>query len=142
MDYDKIFKDNLDREFFYSHYQGNKMMDGKISLSNAIARMKKGEYYTLVTYKEGEGLPKEYIPLSTLTSEDETLFATLNPNNRYFYLCKNGGIQMISRLPNQENESPTYLLGPGPQTVTLDDLIMEQYEKFTKDQTTSKGISR
>ena len=113
-------------------------MVGKINLNNAIARLSKDEYYTLVTYQEGEELPKQYIPLSGLSSEDGTLFATFNPDVRYLHnICVNGGIQMISRLPDSITGSPRYLLGPGPEIVSLEDLIMEQYNEYMKQQESS-----
>ena len=49
--------------------KGRKMVDGKISLNNAIARLSKNEYYTFVTYQEGDILPKEYIPYEKLDFE-------------------------------------------------------------------------
>lgn len=142
MDYDKIFENNLDRKFFFSNEPGNKIMVGKISLTNAMARLNKREYYTLVTYQEGDVLPEQYLPLSSLTSDDGTLFATINPNNRFYYICQNGGIQMITRLPNLDSGSPSYLLGPGPETVSLDDLVMSQYEKYLKEETPSARKGR
>lgn len=143
MDYDKIFESDINRKFFYSDYPGNKMMVGKISLENAIARMSKNEYYTLVTYQEGEVLPKEYIPLNGLESNDGTLFATLNPNIRYLYdICRNGGIQRISRLPELEPGNPRYLLGPGPDIITLNDIIMEQYNLYIEEYSNSSRKGR
>ena len=138
MDYDKVFEQNIDRKFFYTDYPGRKMMVGKISLKNAIARLSKDEYYTLVTYQEGEQLPKEYIPLNGLDSQDGTLFATVNPDIRYIQdICRNGGIQRISRLPELEPGNPRYLLGPGPDIITLKEIIMEQYNEYMKTQESS-----
>lgn len=140
MNYDEIFEQNIEQEFFYTGYPGKKIVDGKISLNNAVARFSKEEYYTLVTYKEGDTLPEEYIPLSGLESNCGTLFATLNPNVHYMnYICRNGGIQSISRLSDLESGNPRYLLGPGPDTVTLKDLVMEQYDTYIKTQESSKG---
>ena len=127
MDYDKQYEDNVDRKWFFSDYPGNKLLVGKISLKNAMARMNKNEYYTLVTYNEGETLPEQYVPYEGLSSEDGTLFATINPNIRVSSICHNGGIQMVSRLGRPE-DSVRYLLGPGPEEVLLDDLIQEQYD--------------
>lgn len=137
MDYDKIFENDLDKKFFYTDYPGNKMMVGKISLNNAIARLNKNEYYTLVTYNEGDELPEQYIPLSEFTSDDGTLFATLNPNTFLSDICTNGGIQHISRLPDLSSGSPNYLLGPGPNIVSLVDLVTEQHSEYLKAQTDS-----
>lgn len=139
MDYDKVFENNLDRDFFYTNYPGNKMVVGKISLKNAKARLNKNEYYVLVTYNEGEDLPEQYIPLSELKSDDGTLFATVNPDNNFFDICENGSIQRISRLPDLSSGSPNYLLGPGPNKVALVDLVMKQYEQYneSKNQTDS-----
>lgn len=111
------------------------MVVGKINLRNAIARLSKDEYYILVTYNEGEQLPEQYIPLNELTSDDDTLFATVNPNNRFNYICKNSSIQMISRLPDLSSGSPNYLLRPGPDEVSLEDLVIEQYNEYNKSQT-------
>ncbi len=146
MDYDKIFERNIDADFFYTNYQGNKLMEGRISLENAIARLSKNEHYVLVTYTQGQELPKEYIPLPTLQSDDETLFATVNPDLRFWYICQNGGIQMISRLPNLPSGSPNYLLGPGndkgDDTVSLEGLVMKQHDKYMQDKTQSTGRGR
>ena len=91
-------------------------MVGKISLENAIARLNQDEYYTLVTYYEGDILPKEYMPLNNLKSDDGTLFATFKPEIRYLhYICRTDSIQMISRLPEKDSELARYLLGPGDQ---------------------------
>ncbi|MBQ2910545.1 MAG: hypothetical protein IJE53_07025 [Bacilli bacterium] len=130
-DFDKLFEGDIDRKFFYTDYPGDKMMVGKISLDNAKARMSKNEYYTLVTYTYGEELPERYVPLEGLQSDDGTLFATLNPNHHIWNICRDGGIQRISRLPDLENGSPNYLLGPGPDTVALYDMIMDQYAEVT-----------
>ena len=143
MDYDKIFEQNIDRKFFYTDYRGKKMVVGKISLTNAMARLSKDEYYTLVTYQEGEELPEEYIPLNGLESNNGTLFATYNPDVRYLnYICRDGGIQIISRLPDLKPGNPRYLLGPGPETITLEDLIMEQYNEYIQTQESSIGRGR
>lgn len=137
MDYDKIFENDIERKLLYTDYRGAKMMVGKISLENAVARLSKNEFYTLVTYNEGEILPEQYIAMSELKSDDGTLFATINPNRHFHYICKNGRIQMISRLPDLEKSGPRYLLGPGPDTVELVDLINEQYNEYLNQQTVS-----
>ena len=142
MDYDRIFEIDLDRKFFYTDYPGKKMMVGRISLKNAIARLSKNEYYTLVTYTEGEELPEQYIPLSGFTSDDGTLFATINPNTRFSDICRNGGIQRISRLFDLSPGNPNYLLGPGPDTVSLSDLVMEQYNKYNQEKTQINSSAR
>ena len=143
MDYDKLFELDIERNFFYTDYPGRKMIDGKISLNNAIARLSKNEYYTFVTYQEGDALPKEYIPLNGLESNDGTLFATLNPDIRYVNnICRNGEIQQISRLPDLEPGNPRYLLGPGPDILTLQDMIMIQYEAYIKAQEETTGKTR
>ena len=127
MDYDKIFENDIDRKFFYTDYPGDKMMVGRISLKNAQARLDKNEYYTLVTYSEQETLPEQYIPLHDLPSEDGTKFATINPNIDLWNICRDGGIQRITKLFSSE-----YLLGPGPDKVSLTDIILDQYEKYTE----------
>lgn len=142
MDYDEIFENDLDRKFFYTDYPGKKMVDGKISLNNAIARLSKNEYYTLVTYYKEDVLPEQYIPLKELTSDDDTLFATLNPNINFSDICMNGGIKSISRLQDLSSGSPNYLLGPGPNTISLEDLVMKQYNEYLKTQTSSAKRGR
>ena len=130
MNYDDFFKEDINRKFFFSDYPGKKMVDGVISLKNAKERLNMNEYYTLVTYNDGEELPEQYRPLNNLKSDDGTLFATINSNIRLDDLCRNGSIQMISRLPDLESGSPNYMLGPGPEKVSLEELIMEQYNKY------------
>lgn len=138
VDYDQVFSDDLDKKFFYTDYPGTKMVVGKISLENALARMSKNEYYTFVTCREGDILPEQYMTLIGLTSEDGTVFATLNPNaNRMDYICRNGGIQMISRLSDTSLGSPNYLLGPGPDTIALSDIVKQQYEAYQNTKTSS-----
>lgn len=142
MDYDKIYEIDINQNYFYTNYPGNKLMVGKISLNYAIERLKKNEYYTLVAYTEGEELPKEYIPLKNLTNDNGILFATVNPNINFWDICRNGGIQRISQLARKTpSDSPRYLLGPGPDIVSLEDIIAEQYNKHYKlqQETKSKG---
>ena len=55
----------------------------------------------------------------------------------FFDICMNGGIQRISRLPNSNSGSTNYLLGPGPNMVSLEDLIMEQYNEYLKSRISS-----
>ena len=129
MDYDKIFEKDIDREFFYTNYPGNKLVVGKISLKNAIERLKKSEYYVLVSYENGEELPIQYRPIPDLENEDGVLFATINSDVRVTEICRNGGIQRISRLGRPNDENPNYLLGPGPETISLNEMIMEQYNE-------------
>lgn len=133
-DFDELYNDDVNRKWFYSDYQGNKLVVGKISLNNAIARLNLNEYYTLVTYHEGDVLPEQYIPLDSLTSNDNTLFATVNPSITLWDICRNGGIQRITQLPDYKEEGPRYLLGPGPDIVLHSDLVMAQYEKYIKTQ--------
>lgn len=130
MDFDKIFETDIERKFFFTDYPGDKLMVGKISLEKAIARLGKHEYYAFVTYREGEKLPEQYVPLSQLEDGSGTLFATINPNLNLPYICNNGGIQRISRLPNTSNGSPNYLLGPGPDTISLEAIVGELHQKF------------
>ena len=137
MDYNRLFDQNADQKFFYSDYPGRKLVVGNVSLKNAMARLTKDEYYVLVTYKEGEKLPQQYRPLNDLTSEDGTLFATISDDVYTPYICRDGGIQRISNLANPGN-SANYLLGPGPDTVLLDDLIAEQYEEYKRQHSKSK----
>ena len=45
----------------------------------------------------------------------------------YLPICRDGGIQRITKLFSSE-----YLLGPGPDKVSLTDIILDQYEKYTE----------
>ena len=113
MNYDKIFDQDVDRNFFYNEpgFRGRKLIVGVISINNAVERLKKDEYYTLVTYMDGEKLPEEYVPLDERL-ESGDLLATVNPKLNMQDIVRNGGIQMISKLSNGDE----YLLGPGPDT--------------------------
>ena len=135
MDYDKIFGDDIRKKLLYTDYPGSKLMVGKISLKNALSRLDKHEYYVLVTYGENEKLPVQYVPLAGYENEEGDLFATINPDVHLDEICRDGGIQKITRLPDFGSNIPRYLLGPGPETVTLDDLIMEQYTLNYEKQT-------
>lgn len=141
--YDETFKSDSKRKFFYSDYVGPKLVNGKVNLANAKAREELDEYYALVTYQEGEELPKEYRTLTGLTSEDGELFATINLENapRMHYICKYSSIQMISRLNDAAPGNSRYLLGPGPDTVELLDLVMEQYDGYMKEKNSAKANS-
>ena len=133
--YDKIFKNDSKRKFFYSDYKGPKLVNGKVNLENAKIRKELDEYYALVAYQEREELPKEYRPLTGLISEDGELFATINLEYapRMDYICRDSGIQMITRLNDAATGNYRYLLGPGPDTVELLDLVMEQYNGYIED---------
>ncbi len=133
MNYDDIFaKNGLDHEFYYNKgdYPKGIMVNGTISLANAKERLKRGEYYVLVTLHEGEILPPEYIFLKDVESVDDTFFATINPElNMRAYSKDLGNIQLISRL-NDSLEGPRYLLGPGPDTLDVSALINEQIDIY------------
>ncbi len=130
MDYDNYFEKDIDGKFFYTDYSGNKLMIGTRCLKNAIARFQKNECYVLITYRENDELPQQYRPLHDLTTEEGILFATVNTNIQFSDICKGGGIQRISQLGRPGEENPKYLLGPGPETISLYELIMEQYNKY------------
>ena len=74
------------------------------------------------------------MPLPALSDGGDTLFATVDidlyPNFRFHYICQKGGIQMVSRLQDIEPGNPNFLLGPGPEEVSLGDLIEEQYALY------------
>ena len=134
-DYDKIFDENPDYNFFYNapNYDGPKLVAGRVSLKNAIARLNKGEVYAIVKYHEGEELPEQYMPLeNSNVNGGDTLSATIKPDLRLYDLCANDGIQRISRLRDDEFGSPRYLLGPGPDEVSLTDLIASQLADYEK----------
>ena len=152
--YNKIYDSNPEIKHFYNNrgYEGKKLVAGTISLKNALVRMKEPfeEYYVLVTYKEGEQLPEGYIPISEYKSDNGTLFATINPDPfklRIDDICNYNNpssIQRITRMdmgkrdwihgdPNELISIPDYLLGPGPNTVRLIDLIDSEYFAYCKE---------
>ncbi|MBQ6497859.1 MAG: hypothetical protein IJI58_04000 [Bacilli bacterium] len=136
-DYDKIFNDDVNKEFYFNApgYGGRKLMVGAVSLNNAIERLKKDEYYTLVTYIDGEKLPEEYIPLDEKLDSGD-LLATVNPKNNLQYICQNSGsIQKISELSNLN-----YLLGPGPDTFNLTELVEKQVAEIKAERNQNKTI--
>ncbi len=135
MDFNSIFEEDINYKFFFQDYLGNKMMVGRVNLEYAIERLKMNEYYSLVMYKEGDELPSEYVPLPELKSDDGTLFATFNPKLSMNYICKNGGVQMISRISGPNAAFQTYLLGPGDEMVSTYDLINSIYEDYKKKNT-------
>lgn len=121
-DYDKIFNQDVNIKYFYNadSYNGAKLVEGKISLKNALERLKLGEYYTLVTYEEGETLPEAYVQVNVETGNSK-LLATVNPKLRFNFICMDGGIQMISKLSDD-----VYLLGPGPEKYSMSSKLNEQ----------------
>ena len=127
MNYDKIFDQDVDRNFFYNEpgFRGRKLIVGVISINNAVERLKKDEYYTLVTYMDGEKLPEEYVPLDERL-ESGDLLATVNPKLNMQDIVRNGGIQMISKLSNGDE----YLLGPGPDTFYLSEMVQSQVDEL------------
>ena len=130
-DYDRVFDENPDFNFFYNApgYGSLKLVVGRISLKNAIERLKKGEVYTVVKYHEGEELPEQYMPLENIDVSDENvLLATIKPNLDVNDLCANGGCQMITML-----NGGRYLLGAGPDKVTLSELIDSQLGDYKKE---------
>lgn len=118
--YDKVFEKDSNKESLYSpqDYPGNKLMVGYISLSNAMSRLQEGEFYTVVTYIDGEQLPKEYISLNDRL-DNGCLVATVRPEIRLDYICDGvGSIQGISKMQDSE-----CLRGPGNETFNLMELV-------------------
>lgn len=134
LSYNEILDEDINRQFYHNHPDfGTTLIARDVSLKNAIARLQYHEYYVLVTYKEDEQLPSQYVPCADVENFGDTLFATINPNVQvhnlcYSKFCKNG-IQTITNI-NLPGESPNYLLGPGPDKVSLEELIEEQRENY------------
>ena len=136
--YDKVFEINPNKELFYSSqdYPGNKLMVGYINFGNAIRRLEKGEFYTIVTYIDGEKLPKEYIPLDSLDNGE--LVATVNPDVQLQYICDAGSIQRITKMRDSN-----YFLGPGIDKGNDEFNLLELAKKNLaelKSKSTSKDI--
>ena len=129
--YDIVFKNDPNKELLYSpqDYSGNKLMVGYISLSNAISRLEKGEFYTVVTYIDGEQLPKEYISLNDRL-DNGCLVATVNPEIRLDYICDEvGSIQEISKMQDSE-----CLRGPGNETFNLMELAKKNVTELKQQE--------
>lgn len=126
--FDRIFDQEPDTNFFFNKPgYGPVLVDGVVSLKNALARMKKEEFYALVTYQDGETLPAEYSPLAT--QDDLSIrFATISDKARYYNISIGGGIQRVSQLPGGK-----LLLGPGPETVSLSDLVGNLYNEYVSN---------
>ena len=133
MDYDRMLDDDPNEEFYYNDdkFPHKKLIAGYISLENALVRLNKGEYYVLVKTNGEEELPLGYVPLDSKIETEEPM-ATIAPNMNFQVLCRKGKIQMITQLFSDEN-GPNYLLGPGPETITLSQLITEQLEAYKKN---------
>ena len=129
MDYNSFFEKDINQDFSYTNYPGNKLIVGRLSLEKAKARMSKNEYYVLVTYKAGEVLPPEYILLNEYSKED-TLFATVNPSIHFNYMCVKSGARVISNSVDEGTTNPKYFINFGPVSVSLIDLVKEQYSKY------------
>ncbi len=146
MNYDKIFEEDIDKTFFYneSSYPTRKLIDGFISLNNAEKRLfSKNEYYTLLHYQGEQDLPNGYIPLDDDVVEkmgfgSDEHFATIDPNLTFEALCQNGGIQLISGLPCEVGNA-RYLLGPGPDEITLSELVHGQLEEYKNEKSHLKS---
>ncbi len=133
-DFDKILEEDNQRNFFFNApgYEGKKIMVGKIGVKNAEARLEKEEYYTLVTYQNGEQLPEGYMPLDESVGEE--LLATIDPRMHMSYVSVDGGIQKVSKLSDDE-----YLLGPGPDQISLSSIVRNQIKEY---QEMEKGFSK
>ena len=129
VNYDKVFEDNINKEFFFNlpeYGKLNKIMSGYISLRNAKERLNKGEYYTLVSYIDGEKLPVEYIPYAT--SKNGDLLATFNPNLNMTAYCKDSSsIQKVSKITNDR-----YMLGPGPDEISIFQILEGQENEYNE----------
>lgn len=141
VNYDKIYEDKDPNDGgYFADMPETKLSVGTASLDIAKVRAKKLDYFVLVTYKEGQELPETYRPLPAelFPTDDGTLFATVNPTRQFMIhnICISG-IQRISRIDNPEDNDIKYLLGigkgPGPETVCLSDLILQQYEGYCRE---------
>ena len=135
--YDKIFENDINKDFYFNApgYDGKKLIVGSINLSNAVERLKKDEYYTIVTYVDGEILPEEYVSLNERLDNGD-LLATAKPKKYLQYICKDSGsIQAISQLSNSD-----YLLGPGPDTFNLSELVEKQVAELKAEKSQDKAI--
>ena len=135
MNYNEIFAKDINSEFFYNKegYPKKLLVNGYLDLDKAIKRLEKGEYYVLVGYHEGEKLPDCYLPLPNELIDFElpegTSLAIFNANEMVFAFCKNNSIQLISRLPDSA-KGASYMLGPGPDEMYLEDLVSEQLQNY------------
>ena len=130
MNYNKLFEEDIDKNFFYNAegYPKKILINGFIDLDKALKRLEKGEYYVLVAYQNVEELPDCYVPLSLeqqVIEVPDIKFATINPNENLLAFCENNYIQLISRMPDTLR-GVRYMLGE----FYLNDLIAEQLENY------------
>ena len=122
-DYDNFFaKEGLakDESIIGEYGIFDKLIVGKINLSNAKDRIKFKEYYLLFSYRENEYLPPQYQPYDKIKSDDGTLFATVKI--RSF----NKGVIIPVGKKEENKEGPDIrLLGSigsyAPRLVTIND---------------------
>lgn len=74
--------------------------------------------------------------------EEGKLLATVAPNVRCDFICRDGGIQLIHKIPVGESEfanDSRYILGPGPADVLMSELAADQIVKLkNKNEKTDK----
>ena len=137
MNYNEIFEDNVLKDFYYNadNYPKKILVDGFIDLDKAKKRLEKGEYYILVLYQNGEELPKEYIPvpnqMGNIEMESDKKFATVNPDEVLNAYCVDNSIQRITNLQNSI-AGARYLLGAGPEEISLPYLLQNQIDSYKK----------
>ena len=135
MNYNEVFGEDINKDFYYNQegYPKSLLINGYISLDNAIKRLEKGEYYVLVEYPVGTTLPECYLPIEAdkidFELPDGLSLAVFNPEKLVFALCENNSIQLISKLPNSLRGA-RYMRGQGPNEVFLEDLIEEQLQNY------------
>ena len=124
MNYDELYRSNPDVKFHYNGDKEPKLMVGRVSLENAINRLKFQEYYLLVTYNDFQELPKEYVPLNPNLTNG-SLLATLSPEVQIHNIVTGNKIQIVTRLNSNE-----YLLGPGPETFDVKEALRDQIDQY------------
>ena len=135
MNYNEVFEGDINKKLFFNQegYPQKLLINGYISLDNAIKRLNNGEYYVLVGYHTGENLPECYLPVPSEKIDfelpDGLSFASFNPDELVYAFCDNSSIQLISKLPNMLRGAK-YMLGPGPDEIYLEDLVSEQLQNY------------
>lgn len=129
---------NTKRAYYDSQISKKVLINGYNCLNNAKLCQIKGEYYILVNYQEEERLPEEYVPISEEIIESfgfdkSEHFATANPELNFTILNDDSRIKRITRVGIVNGFDSQYLIGLGPESFTISDLIEEQLEAYKRE---------
>ncbi len=132
MDYDEIFEKDTNQDFYYNDDKrtSNIFIKGYISLEKAKQHLKKGEYYALVNFNEGEKLPEGY---KCFTSLDGEVYATPNSDLSFDFLMDGYSLQSIYKVKDDR-----YRLGPKGKDIYLLDLAYDQIDQYIEQKSNGR----